>query len=84
MLKLDKKIVRSDQYYSIGYSERFGCYVLANVETWIGWYEMWYRISEEEYNMAVENNSALDELALECHKAGRSHERYIDDERKKD
>ena len=49
-MKLENEKVRSEKYYSVGYSSILNKYMLSEVITWIAWYERYYEISEEEYN----------------------------------
>ena len=40
--------VNSKKLYSIGYNCKLKKYVLADVITWIAWYERYFEITEEE------------------------------------
>ena len=51
MVKLQKQKVNSDKMYSVGYSEGLKKYVLAICIPWVSYYNDYYEITEEEYNM---------------------------------
>lgn len=74
-MKLEKKKVRSEKYYSVGYSSGLNKFVLACVITWIAWYNRYYEISEKEYNMF--GSDELDELADCLYKQGCNSDRFL-------
>ena len=61
MAKLEKEKVRSEHYYSVGYSNSLQKYVMAICITSISYYNDYYEISEEEYNMF--GTKELDDLS---------------------
>lgn len=67
--------VRSEKYYSIGYNSKIKKYVLADVITWIAWYERYFEITEEEYNMF--GTEKLDKLAESLHRIGTGSQRFL-------
>lgn len=71
----DTEKVNSKKLYSIGYNSKLKKYVLAEVVTWIAWYERYYEITEEEYNMF--GTEELDNLVESLHRAGTRSARYL-------
>lgn len=73
----DKKTekVRSEKYYSVGYNSKLNKYMLAVVVTWIAWYERYFEITEEEYNMF--GSDELDAIADSCHRGGPGSQRFL-------
>ena len=67
--------VRSEKYYSVGYNSKINKYILADVITWIAWYERYFEISEEEYKMFGSNE--LDSIAERMHKEGTDSDRFL-------
>ena len=65
----------SAKYYSIGYNSKLNKYLLADVITWIAWYERYFEITEEEYNMF--GSDELDLLAERLHREGTSSQRFL-------
>ena len=55
--------VNRDQYYVVGYDKSNNKKVLAVTVTWIAWYEIYFRITEEEYEWHKSDLSALNDLA---------------------
>ena len=74
-MKLEKENVRSEKYYSVGYSSILNKYMLSEVITWIAWYERYYEISEEEYNSF--GSDELDALAEQLHEQGLESDRFL-------
>lgn len=71
----DTEKVNSKKYYSIGYNSKLNKYVLADVITWITWYERYFEITEEEYNMF--GTEKLDDLAESLHRVGTKSQRFL-------
>lgn len=71
----DTQKVRSEKYYSIGYNSKLGKYMLADVVTWIAWYERYFEITEEEYYMF--GSDELDAIAESVHKEGTASQRFL-------
>lgn len=71
----DTQKVRSEKYYSIGYNSKLGKYMLADVVTWIAWYERYFEITEEEYYMF--GSDELDAIAESIHKEGTASQRFL-------
>ena len=70
-----RKKVRTEKFYSVGYSPGLKKYVLAITVPWIGYYEDYYEISEEEYNMF--GTYKLDEIASSLADATSSSPRFL-------
>lgn len=71
----EKEKVQSQKYYSVGYSSKLDKYLLIDVVPWIVWYERYYEISEEEYNMF--GTESLDELVDRIRKVGTKSDRFL-------
>ena len=67
--------VRSEKYYSVGYNSKINKFLLADVITWIAWYERYFEISEAEYEMF--GSDELDALAERLHKEGTSSAHFL-------
>ena len=67
--------VRSEKYYSVGYNPKIKKYLLADVSTWIAWYERYFEISEDEYEMFGADE--LDSIAEGFHKEGTASARFL-------
>ena len=46
---MDTEKVNSKKYYSIGYNSKLNKYILADVITWLAWYERYFEITEEKF-----------------------------------
>lgn len=71
----DTEKINHEKYYSIGYNSKLKKYMLADVITWIAWYERYFEITEEEYNMF--GTEELDELAESLHRVGTGSQRFL-------
>ena len=71
----ETKKVRSEKYYLVGYNSKIGKLMLADVISWIAWYERYFEISKEEYEMF--GSDGLDALAERLHKEGTASERFL-------
>ena len=67
--------VNSTKLYSVGYNSKLKKYVLADVITWIAWYERYFEITEEEYNMF--GTEKFDEIAENLHRNGTESRRFL-------
>lgn len=67
--------VNSKKLYSVGYNSKLKKYMLAEVVTWVAWYERYYEITEEEYSMF--GTEELDDLFESLYKAGIESERFL-------
>jgi hypothetical protein len=67
--------VRSEKYYKVGYNSKLNKYVLADVISWIAWYERYFEISEDEYKMF--GSDELDSIAEGMHKEGIRSDRFL-------
>ncbi len=67
--------VRPEKYYSVGYNSRINKYMLADVISWIAWYERYFEISEGEYEMF--GSDELDAIAETVHKEGTASDRFL-------
>ena len=74
-IDIDTEKVRSEKYYAIGYNSNLNKYVLADVITWVAWYERYFEITEEEYNMF--GSDELDVIAERFHKEGTGSQRFL-------
>ena len=83
-MKLENEKVRSDKYYRIGYHSGTGKYILASVVTWIAWYDRYYEISKDEYDLFENDIEALDTLADKLNQSGIYSERFLFSDKKED
>ena len=67
--------VRSEKYYSVGYNPKIKKYLLVDVVTWIAWYERYFEISEDEYEMF--GSDELDAIAERFHKEGTASDYFL-------
>ncbi len=66
--------IDSDLYYYIGYCKLDGNKILSVTITWIMWYEVVFKISQEEYNWWYTDKEKLNNLASQiAHDKGRYH-----------
>lgn len=65
---LNSERVRSSKCYSVGYSPFLEKYVLAAVVSRAAWYNIYFFITEEEYDLSFTAPEKLDRLADECYK----------------
>ena len=79
MVKLERKKVRSEHYYAVGYSEGLGKYVMAICITSISYYNDYYEITEQEYNKF--GSKELDDLSYSLVNATSSSPRFLYSER---
>lgn len=61
-MKLDNNKVNSRKLYNIGYCRNIDKYILECCVPGSAYYNMYYEISEEEFNRYEEDSSELDEL----------------------
>lgn len=71
----DTKLVRPEKYYSVGYNSKIKKYLLADVITWIAWYERYFEINKNEYEMF--GFDELDSIAERVHKEGLTSARFL-------
>lgn len=76
-MRLEKRRVRTERWYTIGYSLVLGGYVLAVTVGWLGNYDRYYSVSEEEYLLGYSAPEKLDELADSLFRAANSSDRFI-------
>ena len=81
-MKLENQKVRRDKYYFIGYSPELDKYILACAVAWIAWYNRYYEITKEEYDLF--GTDELDELADTLYKQGRNSKRFLFSEKKEE
>lgn len=67
--------VRSEKFYSIGYNSQLSKYVLADVITWISYFERIFEITKEEYDMF--GTDELDAIADNLHREGIDSHRFL-------
>ena len=67
--------IRSEKYYFVGYNSKIDKYLLADVVAWVAWYERYFEISKDEYEMF--GSDELDALAERLHKEGTSSDRFL-------
>ncbi len=75
MIKLENEKVNKDKYYSVGYSLELKKYILVDVVTWIAWYNRYFEITEDEYDLF--GTAELDNIVDLLHKEGNSSGRFL-------
>lgn len=58
-INLKNEITDNGKYFRIGYSEELGEYILAVTISWIAWYDRYYLILKEDYELYKENKDAF-------------------------
>ena len=81
-MKLENEKVNRNKYYFVGYSPELNKYVLACTITRIAWYNRYYEISKEEYDLF--GSAELDELADTLYRQGTDSERFLFSEKKEE
>ena len=76
-MRLTERRVRTDKWYTVGFSPVLEKYVLAVTVGWLAVYDRYYEISREEYEQTFAKPDALDKLAEELFKAVNKSERFI-------
>ena len=74
-LKMEQVKVRNEKYYSVGYSPKLNKYILANTIPYIMYYEQYYEITKEEYDMF--GTKELDDLANSFLNSGTNSDRFL-------
>lgn len=74
-MKLEKEKVCSQKYYSVGCSSALNKFVLSIVVTQAVWYEKYYEISENEYNMF--GTDELYSLVKQLNNEGNQSDRFL-------
>lgn len=72
---IETEKVRPGKLYSVGYNPKLNKYVLSATITWMAWYERYYEITEEEYNLF--GTDVLDLLADDLYRAGTYSKRFL-------
>jgi hypothetical protein len=76
-MRLTDRRVRTDKWYTVGFSPVLEKYILAVTVGWYGYYDRYYEISREEYERTLTEPEALDKLAEELFRAVNKSERFI-------
>ena len=58
--------VRTKHFYTIGYCSEWKEYLLAITVPYVCWYEQYYIIQKDEYDLWKDNIDQLDTIAEEC------------------
>ena len=74
---LESQKVRTKHYYKIGYCAELDKYLLAITVTYVSFYDQYYVIDEDEYNLWKNNTEKLDALAKECREDNISSKRFL-------
>ena len=80
-LRLEKRRVRTDKWYSVGYSPVLEKYVMCVAAGWLAVYDRYYAVAEGEYLLSFTEPEKLDTLADSLYKAVNKSERFICSER---
>ena len=66
LMFLEFEKVRTEHYYKIGYCSEWDKYLLAITVPYVSYYDQYYVIEKDEYNLWKNNVEELDEIAEEC------------------
>ena len=69
--------VRTKYFYTIRYCSEWKEYLLAITVTYVGWYEQYYIIQKDEYDLWKDNTDQLDAIAEECRKNNIHSKRFL-------
>ena len=69
--------VRTKYFYTIGYCSEWKKYLLAITVTYVGWYEQYYIIQKDEYDLWKDNIDQLDAIVEECRKNNIHSKRFL-------
>ena len=76
-MRLTDRRVRTEKWYTVGFSPVLEKYVLEIIVGWYVVYERYYEISREEYEQTLTEPEALDKLAEELFRAVNKSSRFI-------
>lgn len=82
MIKLENEKINREKYYSVGYSPELKKYILADVVTWVAWYNRYFEITKDEYDSF--GTEALDVIADLVHKEGTASRRFLFSDKKEE
>lgn len=74
---LEYQKVRTKNYYKIGYCSEWNEYLLVLTVTYVGYYDQYYIIKKEEYDLWKDNVEKLDVIAEECRKTNIHSKRFL-------
>lgn len=69
--------VRTKHFYTIGYCSEWKEYLLAITVQYVCWYEQYYIIQKDEYDLWKDNIDQLDAIAEECRKTNIHNKRFL-------
>lgn len=75
-MKLINEKINTEYFFSVGFDEISGKYILDTVITYVSWYSRFYIITKEEYEWFDNDMEKLIELEQDCFKKNTSHERF--------
>jgi len=58
-----QEFINENEYYALGYDKSDNKKVLAVTITWVAWYEVYFELTEDEYEWHKTNLSSLNDLA---------------------
>lgn len=79
-----KERTRRKMMYSIGYSPSLEKYILSSIVCWIAWYNRFFEISKEEYDLYKTDIKQLDRIAYECHEQETTSNRFLCSEKEEE
>lgn len=74
---LEFQKVRTKHFYSIGYCSEWNKYLLLITVPYISYYNQYYVIKKDEYDLWKDNIEKLDEIADECRKSNIHSKRFL-------
>ena len=76
-MKLEKMKVNSNKLYSIGYSSKLDKFILCCAVPGSSWYDRFYEIAEEKFNMFDTNTEELDKLVDNIRKSYYESDKFL-------
>lgn len=74
---LEFQKVRTKHFYTIGYCSEWNKYLLAITVPYVSYYNQYYVINKEEYDLWKDNLEKLDAIAEECRKSNIYSKRFL-------
>lgn len=74
---LEIQKVRTKNYYKIGYCAEWDKYLLVITVPYVSYFDQYYVIDKDEYNLWKDNVEKLDAIAEECRKSNIYSKRFL-------
>jgi hypothetical protein len=76
-MKYKHEKVNRDYMFSLGKDVVRDEYVMAITVTWVAWYELYFSISKEEFDLYDQNLSEFMNIYTECRRSGTKSNRFL-------